>query len=318
LIVQVAARIGDRRRLAMLYLLTVADALATGPSAATPWRMALIRDLVAKVDHVFERGQMDEDRAGRLAAAARAVRLALARVGASNERIDAFMGVVPPDYLLWVDPEEATAHLDLVDPPPAGDEVRTRVRPGRSSGTYRVAVGAVDRLGLLAAVAGSFTLAGLSILSARAFTTEGGIALDVFDVRGAFEEHVDEHRWDRFRTTFHDALTRTDLAERVRSLRWHYRPTETDVPVTVRLDQEVSDFCTVVEVGGPDRLGLLFDLARTFSDQGLDVHVAKVATYGPRVVDVFYVRGEQGQKLDDPARAEELVRALTETASGGG
>ena len=170
----------------------------------------MIRDLVAKVDHVFERGLMDEDRAGRLAAAARAVRPALSRAGASDERIDAFIGTVPPDYLLWVDSEEATAHLDLIDPPPAGDEVRTDVRPGRSSGTHRVAVGAVDRL------------------------------------------------------------------------------------------------------------GLLFDLARTFSDQGLDVHVAKVATYGPRVVDVFYVRQEQGQKLDDPARTAELVRALTEAASGGG
>ena len=102
----------------------------------------------------------------------------------------------------------------------------------------------------------------------------------------------------------------------MRSLRSHYRPTAPDVSITVRLDLEVSDFSTVVEVGGPDRLGLLFDLARTFSDHGLDVHVAKVATYGPRVVDVFYVRHEQGQKLEDPDRSARLVRALTEAASG--
>jgi [protein-PII] uridylyltransferase len=317
LIVQVAASIGDRRRLAMLYLLTLADAMATGPSAFTPWRMTLIRDLVAKVDHVFERGLMDEDRAGRMATAQAAVRDALTASGSSGDRIAAFLGTVPPDYLSQVSPEQAARHLDLILPAPAEGEVRIDVRPGRSPATYQVAVGAVDRLGLLAAVAGSFTLAGLSILSAQAFTTEKGIALDVFEVRGAFEDEVDDRRWDRFRTTLQEALAGTDLGEKVRSLRSHYRPTGTDVAVTVKVDQDVSDFFTVVEVGGPDRLGLLFDLARTFSDQGLDVHVAKVATYGPRVVDVFYVRDEQGQKPQDRERVVELVRGLTEATSGG-
>jgi [protein-PII] uridylyltransferase len=317
LIVQVAASIGDRRRLAMLYLLTLADAMATGPSAFTPWRMTLIRDLVAKVDHVFERGLMDEDRAGRLATAQAAVRDALTARGSSGDRIAAFLGTVPPDYLLRTSPEQAARHLDLILPAPGKGEVRIDVRPGRSEGTYQVAVGAVDRLGLLAAVAGSFTLAGLSILSAQAFTTEKAIALDVFEVRGAFEDEVDDRRWARFRTTLQEALAGTDLGEKVRSLRSHYRPAGTDVAVTVKVDQDVSDFFTVVEVGGPDRLGLLFDLARTFSDHGLDVHVAKVATYGPRVVDVFYVRDEQGQKPQDRERIVELIRGLTEATSGG-
>jgi [protein-PII] uridylyltransferase len=84
----------------------------------------------------------------------------------------------------------------------------------------------------------------------------------------------------------------------------------------VSVEQNLSDFSTVVEVGGPDRLGLLYDLARTFSDHGLDVHVAKVATYGPRVVDVFYVRDDQGQKIEDPELISRLVPALTEAGSG--
>jgi len=78
----------------------------------------------------------------------------------------------------------------------------------------------------------------------------------------------------------------------------------------VKVDHATSDFFTVVEVGAADRLGLLFDLARTFASQDLDVHLAKVATYGPRVVDVFYVTDQAGQKLDDPERAAALERAL--------
>ena len=45
-------------RLAALYLLAIADAEATGPLAWTPWRATLIRELVAKVRRVFDRGEM--------------------------------------------------------------------------------------------------------------------------------------------------------------------------------------------------------------------------------------------------------------------
>ena len=66
LVLGVAARVGTPERLAALFLLTVADAGATGPSAWTPWRQALIRELVGKVQRVLERGQMGSERAERL------------------------------------------------------------------------------------------------------------------------------------------------------------------------------------------------------------------------------------------------------------
>ena len=67
LVLDVAARVGDQGRLAALYLLTVADARATGPAAWTPWRRTLVRELVAKVQHVLERGEMGPELAERLA-----------------------------------------------------------------------------------------------------------------------------------------------------------------------------------------------------------------------------------------------------------
>jgi [protein-PII] uridylyltransferase len=154
------------------------------------------------------------------------------------------------------------------------------------------------------------------VLSAQAFTTEDGVALDAFDVTGAFEEDIAEERWRRFRTLVRHALEgRVDLADRIRSLREHYRPARPDVPVKVRLNQDASDFFTVVEVGTSDRLGLLFDLGRAFADRGLDVHLAKVATYGPRVVDVFYVTDQEGQKVEGSA-ADQLAMALRVAAGG--
>jgi UTP:GlnB (protein PII) uridylyltransferase len=40
------------------------------------------------------------------------------------------------------------------------------------------------------------------------------------------------------------------------------------------------------------------------------VHLAKVATYGPRVVDAFYVRDLEGRKVEDPELLAELERAI--------
>jgi len=311
LILHVSAVVGDERRLALLYLLTVADALATGPTASTPWRLGLVRDLVAKVSHAFERGLMDRDRAGRLERAEAILRQTLDTAGVSPEEARAFLQTIPPGYALWVMPEDAPGHLALIIPRPGEAEVRTAVRPGRTPGTYQLSLGAIDRLGLLATVAGSMTLSGLSILSAQAFTTEEELALDVFEVRGAFEDEVGEDRWERFTTLLRKAIEgKVDLGQRIHLLRSHYRRAPGGAPVSVRVEQEASDFFTIIEVSAPDRLGLLFDLASTLSRHELDVHVAKVATYGPRVVDVFYVRDSAGEKPTDPARFAELERDL--------
>lgn len=314
LVVRVAARVGDERRLAMLSLLTAADAEATGSTASSPWRMGLVRDLMARTQRALEHGVVDAEQATRIERAEAAARAALA--SEDHAAAEAFLEAVPASYLLVVPAADAPAHLPLLVPRPEPGEVRTsEPRPRGTPGNHRLAVSAADRPGLLALVAGGFTLAGLSILSAQAFTTSGGVALDVFEVRGAFDENVEPERWRRFRSTLADAVAgHVDLGKRVRALRAHYRSPHPGVPVTVRFDDRASGFYTVVEVGAADRLGLLFDLATALAGQDLDVHLAKVATYGPRVVDVFYVTDLAGQKLD-ASEAAELEAALVAAAS---
>ena len=94
--------------------------------------------------------------------------------------------------------------------------------------------------------------------------------------------------------------------------RRHY-PERSDTPVTVAVDNGASDFFTVIEVGAPDRIGLLYDITRTLAELKLDVHLAKVATYTDRVVDAFYVRDALGRKVtesDDVTSIERSIRTL--------
>ncbi|HEV3474354.1 MAG TPA: ACT domain-containing protein, partial [Actinomycetota bacterium] len=224
--------------------------------------------------------------------------------------VDEYLERLPRPYLLGVTPETVAEHYRLVGPALAGAEVRTAAAPGSREGTYELTVVAADRPGLLAKIAGALALGGLNILSAQAFTTEDGVAIDVFVVDPGGSE-VDEERWRRIRQTLRKAIEgRVSLDYRLQEQRRHYAPARGDVPLRVRVLNDVSDFATVVEVEAPDRVGLLFDVARAFEELGLDVHVAKVATYGVRVVDAFYVRDLFGRKVEGDEHAREIERAI--------
>jgi [protein-PII] uridylyltransferase len=60
----------------------------------------------------------------------------------------------------------------------------------------------------------------------------------------------------------------------------------------------------------------LYRLASSFADLGLDVRVAKVATLGSRVVDVFYVRDGDGNKINSDDDINKLREALADAIAG--
>jgi [protein-PII] uridylyltransferase len=309
LIMDVAATIGSPERLAALYLLVVADAGATGPAAWTPWRRTLVRELVGKVQRVFDRGDMGTEVAERLTDRIEGLRDLLTAQPARE--IERHVLRMPRSYYLSVEPAQAARHFSMIAPPLGANEVRSAAVDGVRPGSYELLVVAVDRPGLLSWIAGSLSLAGLSILTAQAFTTDDGAAVDLFEVEGAFEPEIREERWREFRSVLRKVLEgRISLERRVEDKRRHYPPPRRPSPVTVKVDQDASDFFTVIEVGAPDRIGLLYDITRTLADLHLDVHLAKVATYTDRVIDSFYVRDELGRKVQEPAQVGEIEAAF--------
>ena len=309
LIHDVAARIGEPERLAALYLLTIADAQATGSLAWTPWRATLVRELVAKVERSLERIDVGVEIADRSAERVDALKAQCAPE--DRGEIDRFLRRMPRSYLLTLPVERIAEHIPLAREPIGSHELRTLSGPGTRPGTYSLTVVASDRPGLLSLIAGALSLAGLSILTAQAFTTQDGAALDVFEVEGFFESEVGEERWREFRSSLRRAIEgRVSLDHRVADKRAHYPGPPPGVAVRVSVDNDASDVFTVIEIGAADRIGLLFDVTRTFAELQIDVHLAKVATYGERVIDAFYVRDRLGRKLFDPDQTSQLEHVL--------
>ena len=146
---------------------------------------------------------------------------------------------------------------------------------------------------------GSLALAGLSILTAHVFTTDDGVAADLFEVEGPGEPEVPERRWREFRGMLRRAVDGSiSLERRVDEKRHWYPAPRVPTPVTLTVDNG-HRFLDRDRGRRPDRLGLLYDITRTFAEHGIDVHLAKVATYEGRVIDSFYVRDTLGPKLSD-------------------
>ncbi len=330
---RVAGIVGDTGRLAALTALTAADAMATGPAAWSGWKASLLRELSHKVERLLRAGPLGEPLAGRVVMERRErVRsLALPQVEASL--VESFLDALPPDCLLRLPPEAVRRHLDLYDRFRAAYAEDQQIRPARSAGRgltvhtarlvespgiWEFAVMAPDQPRLFATLAGCISLHGADILAADIFTLSGGTALDVFVAQcpagDAESQREREEIWAQTALAVRWALTgKLSLDFRIQERRaspYVRPPRGTGREPSVRIDNDLSDFFTVIEVAADDRLGRLYDIAACLADAGVSVHSAKIATHGGQILDVFMVRGPGGLKVEDPALQRELRAAL--------
>ncbi|HYY77820.1 MAG TPA: [protein-PII] uridylyltransferase [Actinomycetes bacterium] len=294
----VAASVGDPRRLRLLYLLTVADGLATGPAAWSDWKNALVAGLCARVAAALERGAppgpadpgalAEQLERGHPALAGHAGRL---------------LATLPATYPASADPGELAGELELLAGPLAAGAVRSRVDP-RPDGRARVVVCVPDRPGALARTAGVLALHRVSVLRAQAWSTSDGAALQRFLV-----EPLAEPGWERLRADLEAAWSgRLAVEARLERKARDYRAPAPVVP-DVRVLADASEAATVVEVRAHDALGLLYAVTAALGDLDLDIRTATIDTRGERVVDAFYVTSPRGAKLTD-AQAAELTLAV--------
>jgi [protein-PII] uridylyltransferase len=292
-----AACAGDAERLRLLYLLTIGDSRATGPAAWNPSKAALVRDLFVKAAAAIERGEAK--------AVANDRRIALEEtMGEENART--FLARLPEAYVLAFDVDAMCMHESLLR-----DAPKVRCEP-TAEGHVAITVVAQDRPGLLVTLAGALTVCGLDVLEASLFGTTDGFALDVFRGADPFGRVADDEGL-RVAQTIERALAgELDLAVKVDERRRAYAriSAEASYEVRVEVSSEESETDTVVEVHADDDIGLLYRLASTFTELDLDVRIAKVATLGKRVVDVFYVRDADARKIDDPAAVARLRATL--------
>ncbi|MDQ3645727.1 MAG: [protein-PII] uridylyltransferase [Actinomycetota bacterium] len=297
----VAATVRDARLLRLLYILSVADASATGPEAWSDWKAALVGELYRKVLVALERGELPV----RSDVALRAKALEAYEPSLAG-RVQDVLATLPPSYALSAPVPDMADEVRLLLRPLERGEVRCRIDEGGGSQKAVVTVVINDRPGALARTAGVLALHRMSVRRAQAYSTTEHHALQRFVV-----EPPGDPDWGRFTEDLEAAYSgRIALDARLKEKIRDYRPAGWSGEVDVRTLEAASEHSTVVEVRAADALGLLYLLATAVSDLDLDIHTAKIDTLGERVVDVFYIRSLQGAKLS-VEQAAELRRAIS-------
>ena len=305
--------------LKMLYLLTVADSMATGPKAWNDWTSSLLRNLFFKVLNVLERGELASGRAVKTLEAKRGAVIEAMSEQMDPDQLAMLLKFMSPRYMLYTPETTIPGHLNLYTR--LGDRpFLWRIDRSADGSTRTVTICGKDRPGLISRIAGVFTLNNIDILDVQVFTWRNNIALDVFEVTPPPDPIFEDERWERTRRNLEDALAdRLDLNDaltRKRNEAGPIRSVTTERPSVIVVDNDSSSFFSIVEVVTFDFPGLLFRITDTLFKCGLDIWVAKIATKVDQVVDVFYVRDFDGQKVDAPHQVDAVKAAIQDILPG--
>ncbi|HSQ85291.1 MAG TPA: ACT domain-containing protein, partial [Desulfobacterales bacterium] len=314
-----AKNIKDIDRLKMLYLLTVADSMATGPKAWSDWTATLLRDLFFKVSNVLEKGELASKEAVEAVEKKKAEVLEFGIKPYATDEMEALFNFMSPRYLLYMPVDSIMEHIELYNNIGAADFI-WNVTKTPDSNTRTVTICAKDRPGLFSKIAGTFTLNGLNILDAQIFTWRNNIALDIFEVNPPLDQIFEKERWQQAEAHLKSSLAgNLDLSAALDEKITVYQPDRRYVknrPHQINVDNGSSSFFTIIEVFTYDFPGLLYKITDALFRCGLDIWVAKIATKVDQVVDVFYVRDFDGQKVDLPDQVEKIKTTIKEVLPG--
>jgi [protein-PII] uridylyltransferase len=288
-------------RLQMLFLLTVADAVSTGQNAWSEWNMALLRDLFLKVMNILKKGELASRHAVQTIEKKQDTILASAKTPDERSRLAVTFNIMSPRYVLTMPAinilEDITLYQNMND-----REFVWHISKDEAADTRIVRICAKDRPGLFSKIAGMLTLNNLDILDAQIFTWRNNIALDIFTIKPPLDKIFENERWAIAERNLTSALSGDlDLAsqlEKKMKTATTIKPRASKRPHKVNVDNESSSFFTIIEIFTYNFSGLLFAITDALYRAGLDIWVAKISTNIDQVVDVFYVRDVDGQKVD--------------------
>jgi [protein-PII] uridylyltransferase len=303
-ILRFANQVKTSNRLKMLYLLSFADIKAVGPETWTSWKNTLLMELFLRTSHLLERKEnmvmvLKRDEI------TKRLRESLPE-GVASE----YAEHLPDRYLSSYSSEEIVHHVEMARN--IEKELLLVEWEIEKEIHAKVTVCTKDRYGLFSRIAGSMFLNRLNIIEAQIHTWENGIALDTFWVEDSTKDI--ERRLREFEKNLGEILSGKvllkDLLPRGKESNLIQKKVIPKVPAEVKVNNEDSDFYTIVEATGEDRLGILYEITQALTDHGCDIHFARISTFGNRIVDVFYVQDTWGEKIEEKKKVEHLKQTL--------
>lgn len=313
-----ATRMGSRKRLDHLTVLTICDIRATNPELWNSWRETLLVTLYQHTARSLERGLEKPLDGEELVEESRSAAAALlTRSKINTPHFKAAWSRLEPEYFLRHSPEEIAWHTRLLVEHmrrTTDDTPLVRVDDVARAGTS-VFIYTRDRDYLFGLTTGVLAQLGVTIMDARVNTTTDGYTVDSYMITELDGSPVTD---PRRRAEIESALLKTISDPEVSRVEITRRPSRRSrafkVPTQVTFREDHDGVRTIMEVVTGDRPGLLSLIGEIFRHYNILVETAKIATIGERAEDVFYITNADNQPLRDEAVKDRLrrltVRAL--------
>ena len=307
-----AAKVLDERRLAALYMLTVADIRGTGPKVWNAWKAKLLEELFHATRRLLEgdaaSASLHDSLAARQEEASNTLRLYAVASGKEKALWDKLDNVYFQSHtaneIAW-----HTRHLFYrVD----GREPVVKARLGSAGEGLQVFVYLPDQKELFARICGFFGKICFTIVDAKIHTTRHGYALDTFVVldpehgSGSYRDIVNYIEYELTQRLIQQAPPEKPTPGRISR---HLRHFPITPEITLFPDDNGQRY--ILEIVAGDRTGLLAHISRVLAAHEVEVHSARIHTLGDRAEDVFLVSGASLRDSAATQRIEEdLMREL--------
>lgn len=307
--VQVAQTIQNNEILNLLFLLSIADSIATGPLAHSEWKTMLVIELFFKVRRILEGGMLaSPDATKRLEHNRKKLSERLEPDFGREDVLD-LMDQVSTRYFLSNPLEDMAEHFRLALTM-GKEKLSWTLQKLKDAPVTRVILCTHDMPGLFSKMVGVFTLNNINVLSANIFTLKNGFAFDVYEVTNPLDPYREERMWNKIHReaveAMKDGIPLDELVTKKERELFSSSAEHAYQPRKIKIDNEASDFFTIIEVSAGGRTGLLYDLAKEIFFLGLDIRFAKLNADKERMTGVFYVRDSGGQKILDEDEIERI------------
>ncbi|WP_395377324.1 [protein-PII] uridylyltransferase [Marinicella sp. W31] len=294
---------GDQRHLDALYILTIADISGTDPKLWNAFKDSLLRGLYQRAKAELAPQDVDV-------------------IAVKKERAKADLEHIPDQIIedFWKKTDDrffdhsSTEQINHVIKQAISqpDQASVQITDRHSDG-FGIIIYAKDYTGLFSHVVQVFSVHQINVVDARIYSTLDNKALDYFHCLGQYDNAKLEALKNDLLNALKNQSYDQSVTPRLNDLRERHFEIEPEINFSAGRDATE----TRMEVICSDQSGLLAQIAEVMLKLKITIHGAKIATFGNKVEDIFWLSVEKkslSQVIQNQLK-EKLMRMLDDNTS---
>jgi [protein-PII] uridylyltransferase len=310
-----AARMGDVMHLRYLYLLTVADISGTNPKMWNNWKASLIAELFLKTIRALRRGLENPiDKNERIREVKNKSLELIGDARYAEAELEELWASLGDDYFIRYSPDEIAWQTQDIAKAKESNLPVISIQEKTSRGGTGIFIYMHNHKNIFSRATSAMDNLRLNIVDARIITSGHGYTLDTYIVLEESGENVrGRERLKEVRDVLREALAALDRpikqTFRIKSRKLRNFP----IPSQVNFSQDDVNSRTIMEVIATDRPGFLSKIGVALESHELNILAAKIATFGERVEDIFFITDYHNKMITDAGKIKNVEDTIIES-----